>query len=884
MLNGNHRVSPEVTLKHPNPDAQLTPKIPTNINTSKKNLMAAGGGAGPSSLRSRWPWLPAVLDRTWLTPKQVAVREVWRQRTVVVLDSRWYTILMLLVTIYALFGDDFRLSLFSISADDAFFSLATICLILFSFEFLASCFGKPNYLFSFYFILDLIATFSVLPDIGWAWDQIIGSNTSSTAIKASKATKVGSKAGRIVRVVRAVRLFRVVKILKWKHKDDDNMGVINVPGVDPSSGHQHKPVTESKVGSKMGEVTVQRVVVLVLFLVLLLPVFDGGYSTHEYRYQDYGLRMIHQVVSSGLAVARTSVEYQRLFYGYVRDAGVLVYFQMTNVTQSDLYADLAAIRFQPADSPWEEYNLTTNPSNDWSADQLLEDYASVVAKFRSSEINIVKTYGCFNASLQVVDDADATSACISVAIFDIASSTASSAAYNILKTSFIIAVLVVASTVFIRTTRTLVLEPIERMMSIVQKLAENPLASVTQSSANTEQLRKNAKEQGFETALLELTLSKVGTLMQVGFGAAGADIIGKNMGSGELDPMLPGKKITAIYGFCDIRQFTDTTECLQEEVMVYVNKLGDIMHTGTHHYYGMANKNVGDAFLLSWKLCDGELACFSRFTDAPCEPDRVHVNQAITCPPNPGAGTRPRRVTPTEMADSALTAFLKCLIDLDNANTDGSLTEYLRNEAVVRRFGPDFRIKMGFGMHVGWAVEGAIGSRFKIDATYISPHVEMADRLEAGSKMFGTPINVSHWLAALVSPGARRFLRKMDRISVRGVDTPLTVYTFDVTVMKRGFGTPKLDPASGAQLPVDFENDPEYREIREGLEPAFLESAASGVDAYLAGDWPKARHYLTHALQLRPADGPCKYLMNVLKAGDFEAPVDWKGYRYVAGY
>lgn len=874
MLNGNHRVSPEVTLKHPNPDAQLTPKIPTNLGTSKKNLMLANSGG---SFRSRPVWRPAFLDRAWLTPAQAAVRDAWRKKTLAVLDARWFTVLMLVVTVYALFGDDIRLSLFSISADNVFYSFATICLVLFSVEFLASCFSKPDYLFSFYFMLDLIATFSVLPDIGWAWDKIIGSNTSSTAIKASKATRVGSKAGRIVRVVRAVRLFRVVKILKWKHKDDDVTSM-------HMNQQQEQPATESKVGSKMGEVTVQRVVVLVLFLVLLLPVFDGGYTTQEYRYQDYGLRIFHMVISSGLAKIRTSVEYKRLFYGYVRDAGLLVYFQLTNVTQSDLVSDLEAIRFQPADSPWEQYNLTTNPSNDWNVDQLLPDYPSVVAKFRSTEVNIVKTYGCFNKSLMVFDTPDSTSNCISVAIFDISSTTASSAGYNILKTGFIIAVLVLASTVFIRTTRTLVLEPIERMMAIVAKLAENPLASVSSTGANTEQLRKNAKEDGFETALLELTLSKVGTLMQVGFGAAGADIIGKNMGSGELDPMLPGKKITAIYGFCDIRQFTDTTECLQEEVMVYVNKLGDIMHTGTHHYYGMANKNVGDAFLLSWKICDGELACFSRFTDSPTEADRVHVNEAITCPPNPGAGTRARRITPTEMADSALTAFIKCMIDLDNANTDGPLTEYLVKESVRRRFGPGFRIKMGFGMHVGWAVEGAIGSRYKIDATYISPHVEMADRLEAGSKMFATPINISHWLAALISPAARKFLRKMDRISVRGVDTPLTVYTFDVTVMKKGFGTPKLDPVTGAQIPVDFENDPEYREIREGLEPAFLESAGSGVEAYLAGDWPKARHYLTHALQLRPADGPCKYLMNVLKEGNFESPLDWKGYRYVAGY
>ncbi|KAE9349070.1 hypothetical protein PF008_g7068 [Phytophthora fragariae] len=861
---GHRRVSPEVTLKSPNPDATLTPKIPTNVGLSKK-VPSTNSVNGANAPGHRFPFLGAQKP---LTPAQVALREARKRAVLVVLEAKWFTVMMLLVTVYALFGDDIRLSLFSLSADNGFFSLATICLALFSFEFIASCYAKRGYILSFYFLLDLIATFSVLPDIGWVWNQIIGTSSSLSAIKASKATRAGSKAGRIVRVVRAVRLFRVVKILKWK----------NNAAKEPSEELQ-----ESKVGSKMGEVTVQRVVILVLFLVMLLPVFDGGYTQVEYRYQDYGLRIIHMLVSSGMTTPSVagSSEYARLLFGYVRDAGLLVYMQMTNVSNDELVNDIASLRFQSsASSP---HNLTVNPSNDWSVDNLLADYAAVTDKFRDVEVNIVKTYGCFNKDFIVIDAADSTSACVSIAIFDISSASSSSAAYNILKTFFIIIALVAASTSFIRTARILVLDPIERMMDVVKKLADNPLASV-QTSADDAQIRKNAKEEGFETALLELTLSKVGRLMQVGFGAAGADIIGKNMGSGDLDPMLPGKKITAIYGFCDIRQFTDTTECLQEEVMVYVNKLGDIMHTGTHHYYGMANKNVGDAFLLSWKICDGELACFSRFTDTPTEEDRVQVNQSITCPPNAGAGTKLRRITPTEMADSALAAFIKCMIDLDNANTDGPLTEYLTKEAVVKRFGPDFRIKMGFGMHVGWAVEGAIGSRFKIDATYISPHVEMADRLEAGSKMFMTPINISHWLAALVSPGARRFLRKMDRMSIRGVNTPITVYTFDVTVMKIGFGTPNIDPATGLQTPVDFENDPEYLEIREGLEPAFLEAANSAVEAYLSGDWPKARHYLTHAQQIRPQDGPCKYLMGVLKSNNFETPRDWKGYRYVAGY
>ena len=31
---------------------------------------------------------------------------------------------------------------------------------------------------------------------------------------------------------------------------------------------------------------------------------------------------------------------------------------------------------------------------------------------------------------------------------------------------------------------------------------------------------------------------------------------------GKVDPMIPGKKIMAIFGFCNIRNFTDITEVL----------------------------------------------------------------------------------------------------------------------------------------------------------------------------------------------------------------------------------------------------------------------------------------------------------------------------------
>ena len=38
------------------------------------------------------------------------------------------------------------------------------------------------------------------------------------------------------------------------------------------------------------------------------------------------------------------------------------------------------------------------------------------------------------------------------------------------------------------------------------------------------------------------------------------------------------------------------------------------------------------------------------------------------------------------------------------------------------------------------SAKGAIGSEFKVDASYLSPNVNMASRLEAATKQFGVPI------------------------------------------------------------------------------------------------------------------------------------------------
>jgi hypothetical protein len=66
-----------------------------------------------------------------------------------------------------------------------------------------------------------------------------------------------------------------------------------------------------------------------------------------------------------------------------------------------------------------------------------------------------------------------------------------------------------------------------------------------------------------ETAILEQAITKISHLLALGFGEAGSAIIAQNMSSGgDLNPMMPGQRIHAIFGFCDIRNFTDSTEVL----------------------------------------------------------------------------------------------------------------------------------------------------------------------------------------------------------------------------------------------------------------------------------------------------------------------------------
>lgn len=68
--------------------------------------------------------------------------------------------------------------------------------------------------------------------------------------------------------------------------------------------------------------------------------------------------------------------------------------------------------------------------------------------------------------------------------------------------------------------------------------------------------------------------------------------------------MIAGKKILAIFGFVGIRFFAETTEILEESIMIFANEIAEIVHSVCDQFHGSANKNLGDCFLMVWRFRD----------------------------------------------------------------------------------------------------------------------------------------------------------------------------------------------------------------------------------------------------------------------------------------
>jgi class 3 adenylate cyclase len=93
---------------------------------------------------------------------------------------------------------------------------------------------------------------------------------------------------------------------------------------------------------------------------------------------------------------------------------------------------------------------------------------------------------------------------------------------------------------------------------------------------------------------------------------------------------------------------------------------------------------------------------------------------------------------------------------------------------------PGYQVRLGLGLHLGYAIEGAIGSYYKIDASYLSSHVRMSERLEGSTKHYGVPLLISETLHKNLTRYTKGYCRVVDYCVMKGVSTPVRLYTIDI--------------------------------------------------------------------------------------------------------
>ena len=111
--------------------------------------------------------------------------------------------------------------------------------------------------------------------------------------------------------------------------------------------------------------------------------------------------------------------------------------------------------------------------------------------------------------------------------------------------------------------------------------------------------------------------------------------------------------------------------------MLFVNEIAVIVHSCVDKYAGSCNKNIGDAWLLVWKVPMSE--CYDGEDDKGKPQLLLKDDSPIV----------------NNLADLALASLLKIWATVSRSY---QLEKY-RNHPELLKVNPDFYVNMGFGLH-----------------------------------------------------------------------------------------------------------------------------------------------------------------------------------------
>jgi len=243
-------------------------------------------------------------------------------------------------------------------------------------------------------------------------------------------------------------------------------------------------------------------------------------------------------------------------------------------------------------------------------------------------------------------------------------------------------------------------------------------------------------------------------------------------------------------------------------------------------------------------------------------------------------------------------AFIKVVAAVSR---DKRLAEIVEHPLLRSRM-PDFRVSLGFGLHLGWAIAGGIGSDCKIDASYLSPHVNLAGQLEQATELYDLSILMSEPLVRTCSTPFRRHFRAVDHVQLSGSRIETMLFTVDlqprilnIDPLPRRTQPSETNSQTRAQrkeqalspdhqVHLQLYHDKRVRQMRSPYTRDFFQDYERGLLNYFAGEWDVAAPVLekTRTMLCQTGvsmDGPSKVLYDFMESSGFKPPVGWRGWR-----
>lgn len=857
----------------------------------------------------------------------------WKDKLYSFLNNKYFKIYTCIITLISLLLNDIQKIIASESQDLYFDIIHSFLALLIFIEIIIYFIADETYGFSLFFFIDIIFLVSLIFDISKIYDKVIFYD-SGTKLVTNLDTVGFIKFVKGVNILRIVRIGKIVTMFNHSFLNNNNDDDTETEDLKDDGGNISSTFIDYS-SYKIFAFYALLILTIIIFdpeLYVDNPIYDNNYSIQLFSDLNYlrndidsalllfysyigflsdsksvliysqfdKIIYINDTFNQKLRKSERLIYYKEYTYNNDNDSNIIMddKFNIDDSLKNHIYQVLF-----PNYDFFEVNNILENITNEDNNTSFLlitesSNYKIEIINMTNSERNEI-----YESKIRHLRDLDLIPSSHSmenkfVSVYDSRYYLKKYCILNIFRTIFSISIFLLIYLIFLFNINDTVLAPIETMIKKIKKMAKNPtLISEMSSTENNQKKFKcfnfledsqgNYKMNDFQ--IIENKISKICSLVSFGFGEAGTQIISQVLKEGlnvDINPIIPGKKVMGIYGFCDIRNFTDTTEILKEKVMVFVNQVAEIVHQITADYCGGANKNIGDAFLLVWKF---ENQFIKEITNkqGKIELKLKKINRV------------------RQICDLALICFIRILIEI---NKSFKLAVYRQHKELNARM-KNYKTRLGFGLHLGQSIEGAIGSMFKIDASYLSTNVNMANNLEENTKTFKKELIMSGDFYDYLSDDAKKYLRLLDIFKTKNGEIT-RLYSIDLdlenipiekqkdSMFKEDNIEKKLEilqqKRKMSKLLYDdivlrhksdiwneFINDEDdFKLVTEKYPDNFIDSYNTGMEHFKNGNWSEAKNCLESAQEILGEEDPaCKRNLEYMEKNNFTSPVNWKGYR-----